>query len=1078
MPLRVKSALWMGAAVCAVVAGLALGAQAPPENRAVWSHLRYRYIGPVGNRTDAVAGVAGDPMVYYAGAASGGVWKSTDGGIHWEPVFDREPAQSIGALAVAPSDSNVVWAGTGESFIRSHISIGDGMYKSTDAGGTWMHEGLEKTGRIARVIIDPRDPDVVFACALGTGYGAQPERGVFRTADGGKTWNRVLFVDEKTGCADLAMDPNNPRILFAGMWQMEIRTWGRDSGGPGSGIFRSHDGGLTWTRVEGHGLPSAPLGRIGLAVAKSDSNRVYALIETGDGVPWNGQPTQSGQLWRSDDGGRNWELVSSDRQLRGRTHYYDRTAVEPDNENELYFLSAAFSHSLDGGRTLVATQFFQGPGGDNHDMWIDPKDGNRMIVANDGGAAISINRGRTWYRVQLPIAQIYHVTVDNQIPYFVYGNKQDGESYRGPSNSLSFGFRGRPGVISRSVWESVGGGESGFATPDPVDNNIVWSSGTGSGSIGGTVTRLDLRNRQVHEVEVWPESTIGTPAADVKYRFNWEFPVLISPHDHDRVYVGSQYVHVTTDGGHSWQVISPDLTLNDKTKMQSSGGLTPDNIGVEYAGVVFSLAESPKQAGVLWAGSNDGLVHVTRDGGKTWTNVTANIPNLPPWGTVSSIEASRFDAGTAYVTVDFHQENGRAPFVYKTADFGQTWTSITNGVPLSPFSYVHILREDPMRRGLLFLGTENGVYVSFNDGGMWQPLQMNLPHAPVYSMAIQEHFHDLVLATYGRGFWILDDLTPLEQLTPEVQDAIAFLFAPRDAYRFRDVVEPPSVPYDPTVGQNPPYGADINYFLKSAPKGDVKISISDASGHIVRELHGTKQVGINRVWWDLRYEPTREIRLRTSPPYAPDITVGPQGWRAIPGGQRVSLLALPGTYAVKLETDGQTLTRKLTVLEDPHSTATEAELAEQTKLATAIARDVDTVAGDINELESIRAQLAGLGPLLGNGQNVKPIQQASDALAAKLEGIEQKLFQVKLTGRGQDALRWPAMLLEKLTYLAGEVQGSDMAPTTQQAAVAAELHGQVSKSTTEVREAMAKDLAAFNALLRQHGVANIISAAP
>src|SRR5258708_2940474 len=538
------------------------------------SQLRYRYIGPVGNRVIAAASIPGDPNIYYVGAASGGIFKTTDGGVHWEPIFDGQPVSSVGSLAIAPSDSNIVWAGTGETFIRSHISVGAGIYKSLDAGKTWTLMGLEKTGRIGRVVIDPRNPDIVVACALGHAYGPQPERGVFRTADGGRNWERVLFVDENTGCSDIAMDANNPRILFVGMWQLEMHTWTRTSGGPGSGVYKSTDGGATWKHLTGHGLPGSPLGKIGLAIARR-SSRVYAVIETGDGVTWDGKPTGRGQLWKSDDAGDRWDLVSYDRQLQGRAAYYTRCAVSPDNENEMYFLTAAFSRSLDGGHTLTTMPAV--PGGDNHDMWIDPTNGDRMIVANDGGVGITINRGRTWDRAQLPIAEVYHVTVDNQIPYFVYGNKQDGSSYRGPSNSLAGGGRGfgagggeegegqgggRGGPptgapISRSVWHPVTGGESGFATPDPVDHNIIWSSASGSGSVGGIVTVFDERNHQARNVEVWPEQTSGSPAAELKYRFNWEFPVLISPHDHNRVYVGSQYVHVTTDGGNRWSVIRP-----------------------------------------------------------------------------------------------------------------------------------------------------------------------------------------------------------------------------------------------------------------------------------------------------------------------------------------------------------------------------------------------------------------------------------------------------------------------------------------------------------------------------------------
>jgi photosystem II stability/assembly factor-like uncharacterized protein len=1051
----------------------------------VYKQIRYRYIGSVGNRAISVASFPGNANVYYVGAASGGIFKTTDGGVHWEPVFDSQPVASVGALAIAPGDPSVVWAGTGEPYIRSHISVGQGIYKSMDAGKTWTLMGLEKTGRIANVIVDPRNSDIVFACSLGHAYGPQQERGVYRTSDGGKNWERVLFVDENTGCSDLTMDPNNAHILFAGMWQIEIHTWGRTSGGAGSGLFKSIDGGMTWKRLEGHGLPHPPIGRIAVRIAQRDSNRVYAEIETGDGVPLGDNPGQTGQLWRSDDGGDTWQLVNSDRDIRGRTHYYTREEISPDNENEVYFFSAAFSHTLDGGKTL--TPLPSGPGGDNHEMWIDPTNADRMAVVNDGGVSISVNHGRTWDHIQLPIAQIYHVTVDNQIPYHVYGNRQDGSSYSGPSNSLQFGFGGGGrgaevgGPISRSVWHPVSGGESGFASVDPVENNIVWNSGTGSGSVGGTVMVYDEKTGQARSVEVWPETTNGSPAGEVKYRFNWEFPIAISPQDHKRVYVGSQYVHVTTDGGNSWQVISPDLTRNDKSKMGISGGLTPDNIGVEYAGVVFSITESPKQAGVIWAGTNDGLVQITRDGGKNWTNVTANISGLPEWGTVSNIEASHWDAGTAYITVDFHQVNNRDPFVYKTNDFGKTWTKITNGIPPSMLSYAHCVREDPVRKGLLYLGTENALYVSFDDGGNWQPLQNNLAHAPVYWITPQENFHDLAIATYGRGFWILDDVTPLQQLTPEVLGSDAHLFAPRDAYRFRGTEQPAAVSSDPTAGANPPYGADINYYLKAAPKEkeEVKLVISDSSGKTIRTVDGKKEVGINRVWWDLRYEPTKQIKLKTSPMYAPDVMVGAEGWREAPGNPRISMLAPPGTYTVKLMVAGKEQgSQKIRILKDPHSTGTGADIETQNKLEIELIDEMNVAAETVNTVENVRAQLASFEAQLGDDQNSKAIRTAADDLAKKLVGFESNLLQLKDTGHGQDDVRWPSMLVTKIVYLADQVGDSDFPPTTQQAAVHELLKGQLKRCHEDWQQMEVKDLAAFNAMLREKNVPNIIAKMP
>lgn len=1075
---RKKSVLTFAIAsllACSLAGALALSF-AQQRNTDGFDSLQYRYIGPVGNRVTSVAGVPGQPNIYYAGAASGGIWKTTDGGVHWQPIFDDQPVQSIGALAVAPSDPNIVWAGTGEDCIRSHISIGNGIYKSTDGGKTWTHMGLAETGRIGRIVIDPRDPNTVCACALGHAYGPQQERGVFRTTDGGKTWERVLFVDENTGCSDIAIDPSNPRILFAGMWQLQIRTWGRESGGPGSGLFKSTDGGLSWKRLTGRGLPTREVGKVAVAIAHSNPNRVYAIIETGDGVPWHGKETDRGTLWRSDDGGENWRVVSYDHYVNGRAHYYSHLAVAPDRENELYFLTASFSISIDGGQTVNPVPFSSSPGGDNHDIWIDPVDPNRMIVANDGGISISTTRGRTWNRIQLPIAQMYHVTVDNQIPYYVYGNRQDGPSTRGPSNSRLEGFGG--GVIPRGMWHSVGGGESGWATPDPVDPNIIWSSASGSGSVGGIVVRYDERARQARNVEVWPDSTIGWPPAELKYRFVWTFPLTISPHDRNTVYVGSQYVHKTTDGGNSWQVISPDLTTNDKSRQQISGGLTPDNIGVEYGCVVFAIAESRLEKGLIWAGTNDGLVHITRDGGRSWTNVTANIPNLPPWGTVSNIEPSRYQAGTAYLTVDFHQVNNRDPYVYKTTDYGKTWKLITNGIPRSPLSYAHCIREDPVRQGLLYLGTENALYVSFDDGENWQPLQSNLPHAPVYWITVQEHFNDLVVATYGRGFWILDDLTPLQQLTPSVREMAAHLFAPRPAYRFRPITAPMAQFDDPTAGQNPPYGASINYYLKSAPSGDVTIRILDAKGQLVRTLQGTKRAGINRLWWDLRYEQSKEIRLRTSPAYAPDIRLGPEGWRPLPEGGQLSILAPPGTYTVELNVGGQKFTQPLVVRKDPHSGGSEADIQTQTQMLFELRKDLETVAELVNTIEIIRSQLTSLTALLRDDQGAVQIRSSAEQLDKKLTELEENLIQRKQTGRGQDTVRWPARLVSKLTYLASGVASSDFPPTTQQREVHAQFKQQIATYQRQFDDLLKRDVAAFNNLLRERGVQNIITKPP
>ena len=1043
--------------------------QAQETNKDILGALRYRHIGPTGNRLTSVAGIPGQPNIYYVGAASGGIWKTTDGGVHWNPIFDGQPVSSIGALAIAPSDPNIVWAGTGEPWIRSHISVGQGIYKSTDAGKTWTLMGLEKTGRISRVVIDPKNPDIVLVATLGHAYGPQPERGVFRTTDGGKTWERVLFTDENSGCAHLEMDPTDPKILFAGMWPIEIHTWGRESGGPGSGLFKSTDGGVTWKRLTRNGLPTRMTGKIVPAIAPSNSKRIYALIETGDGVPLNGKETDRGKLWRSDDGGEKWRLVSYDRNLGGRTHYYFRMAVAPDNDNETYYLTAGFARSTDGGETARMMVAATSPGGDNHDIWIDPTNANRMAVANDGGVSISTTRGQTWDRIQLPIAQMYHVTVDNRIPYYVYGNEQDDPSYRGPSRS---GGGGVSGSIPRSAWHPVGGGESGWATPDPVDPNIVWSSASGSGSIGGIVERYDLRNGQIRRVEVWPNQTNGSPAADLKYRFVWTFPLTISPHDHKKLYAGSQFVHQTTDDGQSWQVISPDLTTNDKSKQGFSGGLTGDNIGVEYFSVIFAIAESPREKGLIWVGTNDGLVQLTRDGGKNWSNVTKNIPNLPPWGTVSNIEPSRYEPGAAYLTVDFHQVNNRHPFIYKTKDYGKTWKAITNGIPRSMLSYAHCVREDPVRRGLLYAGTENGLYVSYDDGDKWEPLQSNLPRVPVYWMVVQEHFNDLVVGTYGRGFWILDDLTPVQQMNQTVRDANAHLFPPHPTYRFRPSTQPVTMSEDPSDGQNPPYGAAISYYLKAVPAGDVKIKIEDAKGQLVRTLNGAKNIGLNRINWNLEGEQTTEVRMRTSPPYAPEIKVGLDGTRNAPGAGRLSILMPPGNYTVKLSVGGRDLAQPLILRKDPNSGGTEADITAQTAMMLELRKDLESGAQMVNQIEFIRAQLLQLTSASTS------VKSAADELDKKLIDIEEQLIQRRLTGQGQDTVRWPPKLLTKINYLAGGLASGDFGPTKQQREVHALFKQQLAGLRQQMDAALNQDVTAFNKLLADNNIKTVIKPAP
>ena len=710
----------------------------------------------------------------------------------------------------------------------------------------------------------------------------------------------------------------------------------------------------------------------------------------------------------------------------------------------------------------------QRPGGDNHDMWVDPTDGNRMIVGNDGGLAISENRGRTWLRVQLPLAQMYHVTADTSVPYNVMGNRQDGPSTRGPSNSLTGGFGGS--FIPRGMWHSVGGGESGFATPDPTDANIIWSSASGSGAVGGIVVRYDERNRQFRQVEVWPESTIGWPAAELRYRFQWTFPLLISPHDNETIYVTSQHVHRTTNRGQSWDVISPDLTTNDKSRQGVSGGLTPDNIGVEYCCVIYAFDESPAQQGVFYAGSNDGLVHVSRDNGETWVNVTANFPDLPSDGVVRGIDASKWDPGKAYIAVEHHQQGNFQPHVYKTEDYGDTWTKIVDGIADSPMSYARDIREDPVRPGLLYLGTENALYVSFDDGANWQSLNTDLPASPVYGLYVQEHFNDLVVGTYGRGFWILDDLSPLQQLTESVRGTEAHLFEPRDTYRFHNRTSAMTMPNDPSAGENPTYGTPINYWLGSEPSGSVTIRIENSSGETIRTLSGTSKVGLNRIHWDLRSEPSTEVRLRTKPLYADWVDLGPDGWRS--GGGQITILEPPGEYTVVLSTGTTTQSQSLTVMKDPNSEGSAADVAEQVALLRVMQADAAAAAETANEIEWVRKQLDDLEELLEERGETE-LLDASGELMGTLIAVEEKLVQLWETGTGQDQVRWPVKALGRLTYLARNVATSDFPPTDQQRAVYEILKERLEAAAEELEGLRLNTLPAFNRLLQQRGLSPV-----
>ncbi len=1019
--------------------------------------FHFRFVGPsIGNRVASIAGVPGDPSTYYAGAASGGIWKTTDGGNRWSPIFDKEPVQAIGALAVAPSDTSVVWAGTGEAWaIRDVDVMGNGVYKSTDAGKTWTHSGLDETGRIGRIIVNPTNPDIVFVCALGRLTGPQQERGVYRTTDGGQHWDRVLFADENTGCSGLTMDAHNPRTLFAGMWQAEMHTYAELSGGPGSGVYVTHDGGTKWTRIEDHGMPKPPVGKIDVAIAPTNPNRVFALIQTKD----------QGSLWRSDDGGEKWTAVNYARALIGRAGYYIRIAVSTGNDNEVYISNSDFHESLDAGETFRSVPW----GGDNHDIWVDPLNPDRIVVTDDGGVNISTVHGRGFNRVQLPVGQMYHVAVDNQVPYYFYSNMQDDGNMRGPSTSFGgFGF----GRFAEVGWDhAMGGCESGFTLPDLTNPDIVWAT-----CYGDEVTRWDAKTKHARSVSPWYH-TIDSPPDKTKYRCHWTPPMAIDPFDHNTVYYGCQVIFKTSNEGQSWSVISPDLSTNDPSRIISSGGLVGDNLGQFYGEVVFAIAPSQIQKGLIWAGTNDGQVWNTKDGGDHWTNVTKNMSGMPAWGTVTSIEPSHFDAGTAYVSMDFHLMDNRDPYIYKTTDSGATWKQIGGGLPKHPLAYIRIIAEDPNCKGLLFAGTGNGLYYSLDDGGHWTPFEAGLPHAPVSWAVVQKQFHDLVVSTYGRGIFILDDISPLEQMATSNSDAAVRLFEPRASYRFT------------RFG-----GAPITYSLKTAPKEKdkkIKIEILDQQGTVIRKLDGPAKEGWNRAEWDMHYDAPRLIALRTASADNPHI------WeeRRFRGAEsrpvthwgieeaEVGPMAAPGKYTVRLTADGQTFTQPLTLLKDPRTSGSDADIEATVKTQVRIRDDINSASDMVNQIEWTRKQLIDVELMLKSQSDEKKKANADllksvQDMGKKLQDVEFKLVSPSEVNSDDKYYVEPYKVYLNLIWLNAEVGtgggdvagGADFAPTDSAMTVLDMIEKDLASAKSDYGNLFDKELPAFNRSLAEHGI--------
>jgi photosystem II stability/assembly factor-like uncharacterized protein len=1038
-----------------LAANNALPSPPPPT---IVDTLEWRNIGPSrGGRVVAVAGVPGQPLVYYFGGTGGGVFKTTDAGGSWNPMTDGQIGTgSVGAVAVAPSDPNVVYAGMGEACVRGNVSHGDGVYRSTDAGKTWTHAGLRETEQIGRIHVDPRDPDRVYVAALGHTFGPNKERGVFRSKDGGKTWQQVLFVDENTGAVDLAMDASNPRVLYAGLWQVRRSPWGFDSGGPGSSLWKSTDGGDTWRRLTGEGLPAKGMwGRVGVAVSPARPDRVWAVIEAEDGG-----------VFRSEDAGRTWKRTNEDRRLRQRAWYYTHVYADPASADTLYVLNVQFLRSQDGGKTFTPVPT---PHGDNHDLWIAPEDPRRMIESNDGGANVSFDGGATWSRQDnQPTAQFYHAITDDRFPYHVYGAQQD-------NSTVAIASRTSGSGIGPSDWYDVGGCESGFIAPKPGDPDVVFA-----GCYGGSISRWDRRTDQLRNVTVWPDNPMGHGAEGMKYRFQWTFPIVMSRHGAHPLYAAGNRVFRSTDEGGSWSAVSPDLTRNDATKLGPTGGpITKDNTSVEYYGTVFAFAESPLAEGLLWAGSDDGLVHVSRDAGATWTNVTPK--DLPEWSMVSQLDPSPHDPGTLFLAANRYKLDDRRPFLYVTTDYGRTWRRISDGLPAGAFT--RVVRQDPVRRDLLFAGTELGVYFSRDAGASWQPLRMalpgtarpdakddetrgRLPIVPITDLVVKGD--DLVAATQGRSFWILDDIAPLRAAAPDLAGRDAFLWPPSPASRFGGPPGPRG------AGRNPAYGATVHYWLKAEPKDaeEVTLEIVDASGAVVRKVSSKgdgeeeappagdddgpptpqavkklpAKAGVNRFVWDLRH--TDATRFK-----------GLVLWAGNTRGPR----AVPGTYEVRLTAGGRTLTEPLEVRGDPRLPATPQELGAQLALALRI-RDLLTETHQaITRLRTVRDQVTDTLRRAKEKGGDERVRAAGEALCAKLTKAEEALYQTK-NQSSQDPLNYPIRLNNKLAALGGVVAAGDQAPTAQAGEVFAELSGRIRAELDTLAAALATDLPAFNTL--------------
>ncbi len=1023
----------------------------------LYGGLSWRNIGPFrAGRSLAVAGIADQPLTYYFGAVGGGVWKTTDGGANWNHVGDSTfKSSSVGAIAVAPSDQNVVYVGMGEADMRSNISYGDGVYKSTNAGKSWKHVGLPKADAIATIEVHPKDANMVYVAAVGNPFAPNKERGVFRSKDGGATWEQILSKNDSTGAYHVRIDPNNPRVIYATLWQAYRNGHSMSSGGKGCGLYKSVDGGDTWECLnEKPGMPKGLLGKIGVAVSPANSNRLYAMIEN-----------VKGGLYTSYDAGEHWTLVNDNKNLWQRPWYYMNLQADPLNENGVIILNVNSFKSVDGGKTIRNLNVHHG---DTHDVWINPKNPNNFIIADDGGAEVTYNDGFTFSDIDIPTAQFYHVHLDNDFPYNVYGSQQDNSTVRiaSKTDNYSIGIRD---------WYSVAGGESGYIAIDPKNSKITYG-----GSYDGYMTKQNAANNQEQNIMVYPENNMGHTSAEKKYRFQWTYPILFSPHDGTRLYATSQYVHVTQDEGHSWETISPDLTRNDpKTTGATGGPITLDQTGAEIYATIFALAESTIEKGNIWAGSDDGFIHVTTDNGKNWSNVTLPTSQLGDFALISTIHPSDFNKGKAYVAATRYMFGDRKPYLFKTSDYGKTWTKITNGIPED--EYCRVLREDPNKAGLLYAGTERGVYVSFDDGDSWNPINLNLPISSMRDLQIHKREKDLVVATHGRAFWVLDDITPLYEIKDNmVKDAKAYLFKPRHSYRMQggDGGGRRAAPSD--EGQNAPNGIIVNYYLKEAPKDEVKLQFltmnndtivmysnqKDVKGEALKvskdfyedtkmQRSGTvaANIGLNRFIWNMRYADATEIEGEKSPMWAGNLT-GPK--------------VIPGNYKVRLIVGKKVIQEEIAeIKKDPRNDATNADLKAQFDLLLKIHNKLDENHKAINQMREIKKAVSEYMKSVKDTVLIAKFQKLTKPMLKNLEDLEQTLVQNKARAT-QDLLAYPIRLNDKIAGVAGVVSSSDAKPTKGAGEAFDDLSKKMEISTIKLKKIIDEDVPAFNKLVSEN----------